>query len=150
MKPLFLLVLAFSVGSSASYAGTNVDAAVFIARVAGAYTIQTAGGVVPHEENSLADVFADTTEGAFTLPYCDPAGSFCDPGYLFFGYKVTTVTEEVLADGSVEDQIVLDDSGKKKTFTWTASTSGTITFRNEQYSLNGKTIVLEHVMVKKN
>lgn len=151
MKPLLGLVLGVCLASSVTYAGTAVDAQVFVQRVQGAYTILTAGGVVPHEENALADVFADTLEGAFTLPYCEPSGGTCDPGYLFFGYKVTTVSEEVLADGSVEDVVVLDDAGKKKRFTWTAAKDGKVTFVNEQYSLNGaKPFELVHVLVKKN
>lgn len=148
MKNFLTLAAAFSFISTASYATTTLDTAAFVRSIQGGYKIKMAGGVAPHEENALADVYADTEEGAFTMPYCDPTGSFCDPGYLFFGYKVTTVTEDILADGSVRDTMLLEDGGKKQTFTWT-NKAGTIAFRNEQYVLSGKTIVLEHILEKK-
>jgi hypothetical protein len=145
MGSIHSLIAAVFIVSTTTYGATAIDADKFIKSVEGSYDIVRAGGEAPHADNALADVYADTDEGAFTLPYCPPGEGQCDPGYLFFPYAQTTVSQEQLADGSVVS--TLEKGGK--TYTWTDK-NGTVVFRNPQYSLGGKTTVLEHILTRPN
>ena len=138
--PIFLFAATIAVSATA------VDSKNFIKGIESQYKIESAGGVKPHDDNSIADVYADTDEGAFTMPYCPPSEASCLPGYFFFPYDKTTVTQESLADGSTRTTLVVDDGGAR-TFTWTDA-KGTITFHNPYYNIGGKQTAVDHVLKK--
>ena len=138
--------LGFLAITSVGYATSAPDAKTFIQSIQASYSIVSAGGSAPHPDNAVADVYADTDEGAFTMPYCPPGGASCDPGYLFFPYDKTAITQSKLADGSLQTVLAVDDGVTKK-FTWTDK-NGTVTFSNPQYMLDKKITVLEHVLTK--
>lgn len=135
----------FCLFTQGTYAATTLDTKGFIDSIQGAYHIELVDGQVPKPDNSLADVYADTDEGVFTMPYC-PLNGLCDPGYTFFPYAKTTVTEETLGDGSVQVTLEVNDGAARK-YTWN-TLNGKVKFHNPHFKVNGVVTPLTHQLVK--
>ena len=95
MKSIMLIALLFV---SSSILGQSVSAESFILSIQGQYEIRMINNEKPKDPNGLADIYADDTEGAFTMPYCGSDG-VCDPGYIFVSYQDAVVTETLLRSG---------------------------------------------------
>jgi hypothetical protein len=124
---------------------TPVDTQAFMAAQRGTYQIVLAGGVVPLEGDSQAEIQPSSkpNEEEFTLPFCQPDG--CDPGWLYFPYQKTKITQE----GNVY-KIAVELNGKIRHFSWEQK-GGQIIFRNYQYRMiNNNVVTLEHVLKKLN
>lgn len=126
-------------------AARALDARDFFKGVEGQYTIQTADGIAPKPENSLAEVFVDKDEVVLTLPFCSKDGSFCDPGYLFLSDAQTTVEQKQTSEGLVTTITV--SKSPAETYIWTQRASD-VRFQNPQYTAQGRVWNLEHVLVK--
>jgi hypothetical protein len=141
MKSILLIALLF-VGSSVL--GQNVSAESFILSIQGQYRITQINGDKPKDANSLADIYADDTEGALTMPYCGADG-ICDPGYIFVSYQDAVVTETLLRSGVRRFRI--DASGA--TYYWDELGAGQFRFINPSYQpLSGAPFELVHDLEK--
>lgn len=146
MKKNFLTVIAFCFAVSQSYAITVVDPKDWVKQHEGDYRIQKAGGAAPKEENSIANVFADTEEGVLTMPFCR-AGEPCHVGYLFLPYNETQISEEVLTSGETRSTIQVKDAARTLTYTWTQKGEKAL-FHNPHFVLDSKAVTMEHDLVK--
>lgn len=141
-----VLALVLALPSLSIAAGSPVDTRKFVESIQGTYQIDLAGGQKPHEENSQADVTADTTEGIFTMPFCGSNG-LCDPGYIDFGYPATQVLREDLGINHYLFTLNTVVSGKTQRYTWEFN-AGVVTFTNYQYRIGSQVTQLQHVLRK--
>jgi hypothetical protein len=129
--------------------GVRVDTRGFFLANVGRLKILRAGGVAPHDSNSLGTVERepDPEKSILTFGYCFPNGGGCDPGFIFLEDAKTQVYKQDVLGGTLYT-ILATDAGKQSKYTWLAEPNQ-VTFKNFQYQLpSGQITTLEHVMQK--
>ncbi len=128
--------------------GDVVTPTPFLQSLAGSYVMDLVAGAPPETSDAKGEVDTTNTptEASLYFPYCTPSG--CDLGYIGLQYTSTQIFHENLGTGHDMYTIFKYSSTNQLLYYNWEVNNGSITFRNPQYSLSGKTVCLEHVMHK--
>jgi hypothetical protein len=147
MKRVLFGLILLSVFAQAEDLGVQVDTESTLKVLQGDYAIQKVDRKLPKEDNEEGSVAFGAKETVFTLPYCAPGGSVCDPGFVYLPYdKTKTYRKDVKAKHFVLT-FLNDDAGVKLRYRW-ENDNGRITFTNFQYDDAGKVRALEYQLAK--
>ena len=122
----------------------TVDAKSFLEGLKGDYQVELVNGELPHASSDKASIYYEEEFPDLEIlymPYCTDNGCMDSGG--FFAYTNTQVSKTEKGY-----QIALTENGKCKLYDWEEIAEGKIVFRNHQFVLNEKTVVLEHVLHK--
>src|SRR5262245_2183726 len=148
MNRIYLSLLVAFCGSVASQASGDgpkpLEPKAFFEAVTGEYRIQRVGGVFsfPTPANSAAAVEIDGDEAFLSMPFCRPILLTCDPGLL----SVPLSSVQVMQDGD-RYAITVNRGDRVDRYSWRVRGDRAY-FRNYQYRLGSRVIVLEHVLRK--